>query len=135
MTYQFKPGTYFVGDLGFVLPPNALRVLFTEIMNNNGVREGYRNLSSTDGGKWQTPDENLYWITPTPYKAGTLFDQTGKAYGFDWCLFGCMRFNMISTESSYEDNKVIFNEPFTCSSTPEIIMIGHLQFTLNPPSP
>lgn len=132
---MFKPGTYFVGDLGFVLPPNALRVLFSEIMDNNEVREGYRNLNSTDGGKWRTAEENLYWLTPTTHKKGTLFDQTGKPYGFDWFLFGCMRFDMISTEASYEDNKIIFTEPFTCSSTSDIITIGHLHFTLNPPNP
>jgi len=131
---MFQPGTYFVGDLGFVLPSNALRVVFGEIMDKEKVRQGYRFLSSTDSVDLNNVQHDLYWLTHTPHKAGSFFDQTGKPYGFDWFIFGCMNFGAIEADASYEDNKVEFTEPFTCSSTPETITIGHLHFTLNPPS-
>ena len=126
-----EPGTYFVGDLGFVLPPNATRKLFYDVLHNNGVQKGYRALGSTDGGDWGSYEEQIYWLTPTPSQAGTFFDQTGKAYSFDWFVFGCMRFNNVKNDACYDDNKVEFTEPFTCSSTYDTITIGHLHFTLN----
>ena len=129
-----QPGTYFVGDLGFVLPPGALRAIFSEITENKKVNEGYRTLCYTDHGTFDDINEQIYWVTSIPYQAGTLFDQTGKPYGFDWFIFGCMRFNKIFTEASYDDNKVEFKEPFSCSSTFDTITIGHLNFTQNLPN-
>ena len=135
---MFQPGTYFVGDLGFVLPSNALRVLFGQIMarqyDGHIFQNGYRSLAHTDNWNGDSIEKALYWVTLTPHRAGTLFDQTGKPYGFDWFIFGCVHFDSIGTDASYKDNKVEFTEPFTCSSTPETITIGHLHFTLNPPS-
>jgi len=130
----FKPGTYFVGDLGFVLPPNATRKLFYDVLHNNGVQKGYRRLGSTDGGDWGPPEDQIYWITPTPSQAGTFYDQTGKSYSFDWFVFGCMKFDNVKSTGCYNDNKVEFTEPFTCSSTSDTITIGHLHLTLNPPN-
>lgn len=126
----FKPGTYFVGDLGFVLGLDDLRMLFSEINKHNGIENGcgLRNIVETDfiGSK---PEK--YWVANTPTRSGTFYDQYGKTWGFDWGVFGCIEFKWIVTKANYDENKVIFNEPFNCVVDKDVIKIGHLIFSTN----
>jgi hypothetical protein len=130
-TMRFKPGTYYVGDPGFVLPNEDLRMLFAQAMHG-GLKSGPRELIASrrleEGGMLSEP----YWFAATPNKAGTLYDQDGKGWGFDWGCFGVVPWDWVVSQGSYESNKLKFTEPFECLFTEDNITIGHLHFTLSP---
>jgi hypothetical protein len=127
---KFQPGTYYVGDPGFVLPNEDLRMLFAQAMQG-GLKSGPRELVASrrfeEGGMVSAS----YWFAATPHKAGTLYDQDGRDWGFDWGCFGVVPWEWVVTQGSYARNKIEFPEPFVCSFTEGSITIGHLHFTLN----
>ena len=127
----FQPGIYYVGDPGFVLPNDDLRMLFAQSMHGN-LKPGARELVSSrrfeDGQIVCDP----YWFAATPYKQGTIYDQDNKGWGFDWGCFGVVPCKWMDCQGSYESNKIEFTEPFECSFTEDSITIGHLHFTFNP---
>lgn len=124
----FQPGTYYVGDPGFVLPNDDLRMLFAQSMHG-GLKSGSRELVTSrrfeDGQMVCDP----YWLAATPYKAGTIYDQDNKGWGFDWGCFGVVPWKWIDNQGSYQPHKIEFTEPFECSATDDSITIGHFQFT------
>lgn len=127
----FNPGTYYVGDPGFVLPNDDLRMLFSQAMHGN-LTSGLKELVVSrkfENGKFFS---DYYWIATTPNKQGTLYDQDGTGWGFDWGCFGVVPWKWIDVQSSYESNKIEFIEAFECFSNDEQITVGHLQFTFNP---
>ena len=121
----FQPGTYYVGDPGFVLRNDDLRNLFYETANGI-LKFGPRILLNT------RPNDKYYWIAKTPHRQGTLYDQQNNGWGFDWGCFGVVPWKWIDCQGSYESNKIEFTEPFECSFTEDGITIGHLHFTFNP---
>jgi len=122
----FEPGTYYIGDPGYVLSSDDLRMLFSELLRG-GLRSGPRILI----GKDQSANV-LYWCAAMPHLEGTLYDQNNKGWGFDWGCFGVVPWEWIENQPSYETHKVEFTEPFQCSFTENSITIGHLHFTFNP---
>jgi hypothetical protein len=130
-TMKFPPGTYYVGDPGFVLPNEDLRMLFSQVMHGK-LEPGPRELVNSRRVVGEEVVCEPYWLAATPHRAGTLYDQDGKGWGFDWGCFGVVPWEWISCSGSYTPNKIEFPEPFACSFTEESITIGHLQFTFNP---
>lgn len=130
-TMTFQPGIYYVGDPGFVLPNDDLRMLFAKSIHGD-LKSG--PLELVVSRRWE--DDRIicdrYWFAKTPHKAGTLYDQENKGWGFDWGCFGVVPWKWIENQGSYVPNKIEFIEPFECSSTDDNITIGHLHFTFNP---
>ena len=127
----FQPGTYYVGDPGFVLPNDDLRSLFSEFMHK-GLMSGPKELIASIRWDRQHMTCDHYWIATTPSKKGTLYDQNSQGWGFDWGCFGVVPWKWINCQGSYESNKIEFTEPFECSFTEDSITIGHLHFTFSP---
>jgi len=128
---RFQPGTYYVGDLGFVLPNDDLRMLFSQVMRGS-LESGPRELVSSKRLEGGHMVRDPYWYAATPHKSGTLYDQNGRGWGFDWGCFGVVPWKWIDCQGSYVSNKIEFPEPFTCKVTEDEITIGHLQFIFNP---
>jgi hypothetical protein len=129
-TIMLKSGTYYVGDLGFVLPNEDLRLLLAWV-KDDALQSGYKILeASTKDSSRLNPD--FYWITSLPNRHGTVYDHNNKGFGFDWGCFGALPWEWITCTGSYENNKIEFTEPFECLATEDSITIGHLHFTFNP---
>jgi hypothetical protein len=124
----FQPGTYYVGDPGFVLPNDDLRMLFAQSMHG-GIKSGAKGLIIS---LHKEHKESFYWLAATPCKQGTIYDQGNKGWGFDWGCFGVVPWKWLDCQGSYESNKIEFTEPFKCSFTEDSITIGHLHFTFSP---
>lgn len=120
----FQPGAYYVGDPGFVLPANNLRLIFGLILENKRL-SGKDFVSSSDK---HVP----YWVAPTPGVSGTLYLNGETGYGYDWGGFGCVPWESIEFKDSYESHKFEFTEPFECSYNEDGIKIGCLHFTFEP---
>jgi hypothetical protein len=130
-TMTFQPGTYYVGDPGFVLPNDDLRMLFAQSMHG-GLKSGPRELVTSRRFEDGQMVCDFYWLAATPHKQGTIYDQDNKGWGFDWGCFGVVPWKWIDCQGSYESNKIEFTEPFECSFTEDSITIGHLHFTFSP---
>jgi hypothetical protein len=127
----FKPGTYYVGDVGCVLLPDDLRCLFSEAMHG-GIVSGSKPLVTSmrhENGVWIT---DFYWVAVLPMKRGTLYDQNNEGWGFDWNVFGVVSCKWIQESEKFLNNNMVFTEPFECLFTEDNITIGHLHFTLSP---
>lgn len=129
---KFDPGVYYIGDPGFVLPSEDLRMMFSEILRNGKIDWGFRELVSSRRQDGLNTVWDLYWAANLPYRAGTLYDQTGKSWGFDWGVFGCLPFKWIESSGTHDDGKVEFEEPFECLIVDDKIKIGHLIFSSDP---
>ena len=127
----FQPGTYYVGDPGFVLGSDDLRSVFYQMIRNKMVY-GERCLDSSRRFENGMYVADFYWMAPTPHPSGTLYDQDNKGWGFDWGCFGVIPWKWIDCQGSYESNKIEFTKPFECSFTEDNITIGHLHFTFSP---
>jgi hypothetical protein len=127
----FQPGIYYVGDPGFVLPNDDLRMLFAQSMHG-GLKSGPRELVTSRRWEGDQMVVDPYWLAATPHKAGTIYDQDNKGWGFDWGCFGVVPWKWIDCQGSYVTNKIEFTEPFECSFTEDSITIGHLHFTFSP---
>ena len=127
----FQPDTYYVGDPGFVLPSDDLRMLFAQSMHGE-LKSGARDLLASRDLNGNGLVCDYYWLAVTPCKRGTLYSQDGGGWGVDWGCFGLIRWKWLDCSGSYESNKIKFTEPFECSFTEDSITIGHLHFTLNP---
>lgn len=125
-----KPGTYYVGDLGFVLPNDDLRHLFAWNRDNT-LQTGYKIVEESAkrsvDGVW-----DIYWIAALPFKQGTIYNSQGNGLGIDWGCFGALPWEWVTCSGSYESNKIEFTKPFECSFTEDSITIGHLHFTFSP---
>lgn len=127
----FKPGIYFIGDPGFVLPVDDLRMLFAKSMDGN-LTSGLHDLVSSTRVEDGQIICDRYWIAALPNKAGTLYDQTGRCWSFDWGCFGVIPWTWIDNKGSHTSSEFNFSDSFECLATDESITIGHLHFTLNP---
>jgi hypothetical protein len=129
-TIMLQPGTYYVGDLGFVLPNDDLRHLFAW-KRDNSLENGYKLVEESAKTSFHEKYD-MYWITSTPHKQGTVYDEQGNGWGIDWGCFGALPWKWVTCSGAYNNNKIEFTEPFSCSSTDDSITIGHLHFTFNP---
>jgi hypothetical protein len=89
----FQPGTYYVGDPGFVLPNDDLRMLFAQSMHG-GLKSGPRELVTSYRFEDGQMVCDYYWLAATPHKQGTIYDQDNKGWGFDWGCFGVVPLEM-----------------------------------------
>lgn len=128
---MFKPGFYYVGDPGYILHNDDLRMLFSELMHG-GIKPGFKELVISRKVSNGVVVCDKYWASPTQHKHGTLFDQKGKGYGFDWGCFGVVPWEWIELPDSYNEHKIEFSKPFECFANDDSITIGHLHFTFNP---
>ena len=130
--FTFPAGVYYVGDPVFVMDADDLRMLFQEALTPQGIQGGGKPLIKSVVNHVEGRRKNVsYWVAKTPSVSGTLYDQNGQAWGFDWGVFGCMDYEWSSHQGSYTLNRVEFPEPFICSYTDKSITIGHLHFTVN----
>jgi hypothetical protein len=128
-TMTLKSGTYYVGDLGFVLPNDDLRHLFAW-NRDNFLKTGYKIVEEST--KKPNEEIDIYWLAALPFKQGTLYDSQGNGWGVDWNCFGALPWKWVTCSGTYESNKIEFTEPFECLFTEDSITIGHLHFTFNP---
>lgn len=127
----FQSGIYYIGDPGAVLPNDDLRMLASSLILNV-LTTGTNRIISADKTKDNKIPCNFYWYAKTPNRCGTLYDQEGNGWGFDWGCFGVVPWEWVENQSSYEAHKLEFTEPFECSCTDNSITIGHLHFTFEP---
>lgn len=132
MNFKFNKGVYYVGDPGFVLPNDDLRMLFSWVMD--GVLKSGPKRIETSTQSFLDDEGNLitkgdfYWSAAIPFRRGTIYaeDNTGK--GVDWGCFGVVPWKWVESQGCHLDEKVEFLEPFECSSDDRGITIGHLRF-------
>ena len=126
-----KPGVYFIGDPGFVLPVDDLRMLFAKIMDGHLTSGLHELVSSTrlENGRLIS---DSYWVAVMPHRSGTLYDQNGKCWSFDWKCFGVVPWEWIDKKESSTSGKFDFSEPFECLATDDSVTIGQLYLTLHP---
>lgn len=127
----FQSGIYYIGDPGVVLPPDDLRMLASSLIKNV-LTPGVHRIVTEDKVKDNKRLCNFYWYATTPSRDGTLYDQDGNGWGFDWGCFGVVPWDWVEFPESYETHKVEFTEQFECSATDDGIKIGHLHFTFEP---
>jgi len=129
---MFEPGTYYIGDPGFIFGDDDLRSLFKEIISPQGLQSGKKDLIASRIGGLEHDFFESYFVAKLPHYSGTLYDKDNNGWGFEWGTFGCVPWEWVSNKESYENNKVKFTKPFECSCTEDSVTIGHLHFTLNP---
>jgi hypothetical protein len=123
--YVFEPGIYYVGDPGFILPEDDLRMLFSNLIYLN-FENGRRDLvTSYPNGKIE-----YYWVVKTLSNGGTYFDEKGDGWGFDWGVFGVVPIKYTMRKNSYLSNQIKFDQPFSCYLKNDNIVIGHKFFSL-----
>jgi hypothetical protein len=127
---KFKAGNYYIGDPGYVLPVNNLRVLFSRILHYpssiNGVTE---ILTSSEYSSKQVMGY-YYWSCILPIKKGTIYDQTGKGYGIEFGSFSCIPSQFVQQPEAYSDSIITFDTPFECFKDDNKIYIGNFNFSL-----
>ena len=127
---KFKPDTYYIGDPGCVLSNDDLRGLFTEFMHG-GIKSGVKPVIASLRYDKNEFISDYYWIATLPNKRGTLYDQNGKGYGFDWGCFGVIPWKWIEPKGSFLMNKFEFDNSFECLNNDSEIIIGNIIFTFN----
>lgn len=114
----FEPGDYYIGDIGYGLGDSFPK----EFLKLNNPYSGLHFLK----------DETKIWFAKLPNREGSLFDNTGNVWGFDFGCFGCIPYDKINTKGDYITNKVNFNEKFEVSYNDDIISIGNFTFSFTP---
>jgi hypothetical protein len=105
----FQPGTYYVGDPGFVLPNDDLRMLFAQSMHG-GLKSGPRELVTSRRWEGDQMVCDLYWLAATPIKLAPFTTKTTKvgaltgaalvwSLGNGWTARGRMRATRLSLPS------------------------------------
>ena len=102
---MMRPGTYYVGDLCYVMHPQWKEVC--DLMfatDGNGVLDGEFNLAN--GVRFA--------VSSTAYGDGTYFDQQDRQYPVDAGLIGCIRVEDVYDPTWYLEgvNVVEFDKPF-----------------------
>lgn len=128
---MFEPGSYYVGDPGFILPNDDLRTIFSGFMNGK-IKPGLRELVASRIITTKGMDRDFYWIALTPNKSGTLYDQENKGFGFEWGVFGVVPWKWVENKGAHLGHKFEFTQPFNCSFDDEGISIGNLYFSYKP---
>jgi hypothetical protein len=128
----FEPGTYYIGDPGFIFQDDDLRSLFKEIISPQGLQSGKKDFIASRKLGLETDCFYPYFVAKLPHYSGTLYDKDNNGWGFEWGAFGCVPWEWVKHKAGYENHKVTFTEPFDCSCTEDSVTIGHLHFTLNP---
>lgn len=115
--YVFNPGSYYIGDPGYVLDDRDLRNLLWQLIYDN-FENGHRDLLSSFSyeEKINTHMCNRYWVVKMKNNCGTLFDNNGESYGYDWGTFGVVPFmeSFLPKGKNHQSNIITFDDPFEC---------------------
>lgn len=128
---MLNPGVYYIGDPGCALRNDDLRMVFSRVLDKS-LTSNYELVVASNRYHEIKSKNFFYWITPMPNRKGTLYNDSGHAFGFDWNCFGVIPWEWIEFSESFMDNKFEFTEPFECSFDNETLKVGSLQFTFNP---
>lgn len=131
-SHTFEAGTYFVGDPLYILEPEDIRHLMWE-SQNGGIVTGTKELVYTIGkieGNHLACDH--YWVASLPHESGTLYDQKGEGWGFDFGCFAIIPFKWLEHKDIYHGNIITFDKNVECKQLNDVITIGHLVFKLTP---
>ena len=115
---MMKAGTYYIGDLAYVMHPEWDEFCSLTISGNN-VLDGEFNLK--DGRRFAT--------FTTKWGDGTYKDEQGRSYGVDAGLIGCIAVDDITTselENLTDGHIVEFVQDFSTFSAGGIIRIGSI---------
>lgn len=127
--YSFPPGRYYIGDPGFVLHSDDLRVVFTQLILVNQFEPGAKESSHILKTKSYVEPDDRFWITKTPSNQGTYYDQEGRGYGFDWGIFGVVPEKLVELKDQYSNNVFEFTEWFDCYIENEKVVVGNKVFS------
>ena len=122
---EFSQGSYYVGDLGYILSDNDWDELceITKLGNWKERRFGTFMLSSGV----------MFAIFSTIHGDGEYEDQYGNSYRVDSATIGCIPFLIENGDTKGHTNGHIFEftKPFLASSTKDEIIIGNIYISLN----
>lgn len=116
---MMRPGTYYVGDLCYVMHPQWSEVCDLMFATDGPVLEGEFNLSN--GVRFA--------LSSTAYGDGTYHDSQGRAYPVDAGLIGCIRKVDVQDPEAYLAgmNEVVFDNPFSIVyNLGTIIFVEHM---------
>ena len=117
---MMRPGTYFCGDLCYVMHPQWKEVCDLMFATaGNSVLDGEFNLAN--GVRFA--------VSSTAYGDGTYYDSEGREYPVDAGLIGCIRVEDVYDPEWYLEgvNEVEFENPFTIVyNTGTITFVEHL---------
>ena len=113
-----KSGTYYLGDLCYVLNDSTWSEVCSLVLNGNSVVDGEFNL----------PDGRRFAMYSTAYGDGTYEDQEGSEYCVDSGSIGCILLDDVDRDDWVEQitggATVHFPEPFTTGAQDGVIQIG-----------
>ena len=122
---MMQPGTYYIGDLCYVMHGEWDEFCKLTIVGDK-VLDGEFNLA--DGRRFAT--------FTTKWGDGNYFDQNGKSYDVDAGLIGCIRLDDIdltNPENSLVGGNIIeFVQPFSTFSAGGEIRIGNVLIDTDP---
>ena len=122
---MMKAGTYYVGDLCYVLHDEWDEVCELTIQGNKFV-----------DGEFNLKDGRRFALYSTAYGDGTYLDQAGNEYGVDAGSIGCILLNDINLESEENfltgGNIVPFENDFHTDEEEGRIMFGSLIIDTDP---
>lgn len=116
-----KAGTYYVGDLCYVMDDDEWDQFCAITIDNHSCLDG----------EFVLPDGRAFASYSTAYGDGTYQDQYGNEYSVDAGLIGCILVSDIKA-NKYPDISALgaiveFTEDFTTGSENGIIQFGHIQ--------
>ena len=119
-----EPGTYYVGDLCYVLNDSWDEFCDITIKDEQCLSGGFR---FKDGREFVT--------FQTIYGDGMYFDKEGRQYPVDAGLIGCVRIEDmdIDVENVCDDGNFIkFEKPFVCERVDGMLYFGKVAIDLDP---
>lgn len=118
-------GTYYVGDLCYVMHDEWDEVCKLTIVNNECL-DGEFNLS----------DGRRFAMFRTQWGDGTYEDEERRKYDVDAGLIGCILIDDIDLNSDHNElvsgNVIRFDKPFECYSDHGTIVFGHVMIETDP---
>ncbi len=101
---MMRPGTYYIGDLCYVMHPQWKEVCNLMFATDGGVLDGEFNLAN--GVRFA--------LHSTAYGDGTYQDQEGRSYPVDAGLIGCIRLEDVYDPEWWLEGMqtVMFDKPF-----------------------
>lgn len=114
---QFQPGTYYVGDLCYIL---------------DDVWDEVRKFLGSDGEVCKLPDGRKFVMYSTAYGDGEYKDTEGREYGVDSGTIGCVKVKR--GQKPVEGGHLIrFEEPFNTQKEGRgVIHIGPVEINTDP---
>lgn len=125
---MMKAGTYYVGDLCYVMHEQWEEVC--------SLLFAGRDDHNCNQGEFMLRDGTRFAIYNTAYGDGTYDDQSGRSYGVDSGSIGCIL--MEDIDICHPDNfvgdgqTVTFDQDFYTGSQDGKIMVGHIAIDTDP---